>query len=370
MTKTTKIVIGVAVVLIIIVGIWYLSSKKTVSPQEKATIKIGAILPLTGDEANLGQSAKNAILLAQSQLAQNTKYNYEVIFEDDAMDPTKTSTALNKLVNIDKIDAVMSFTSGPGNVVSASTQTNKIIHFSNASDANVAKGDFNFIHWTPPEAEAKKLVEELKSRNITSIALIGMQQQGIIATSNFVKQESAKSGIAINYEEMVQPGTRDFKTIISKIMEAKPQIIVMELFSPELEILAKQIKELGVTTPLTTIESFEFTTQPELFEGYWYIQAAESSDKFNSAYTAKFNATPQLGSPYAYDSFNLIVYGFEHAGSNSSSKPTLESIVGELLKVKDFSGVVGNLTMQQNHIVWSDATVKIIKDGNPTILKK
>ncbi len=49
----------------------------TLSPQrgEKQTVKIGVILPLTGSQANLGQSAKNAVLLAQEKLGK-TKFNY------------------------------------------------------------------------------------------------------------------------------------------------------------------------------------------------------------------------------------------------------------------------------------------------------
>lgn len=367
MNKNTKIIIGVIVVLIVIGGIWYGVSKQ---PEEQGVIKIGAILPLTGDSAFMGQSAQKAILLAKEQMPGGKRYNYELIFEDGESDAVTAVSALNKLINIDKVDAIISFTSTQGNPISPITQQNKIIHFCVASDANVAKGEFNFIHWTPPESEAEKFVEEMQTRNLRKMALIAVQDPGLIETWKISKEKLQKAGIEITNEEWFIPGTRDFRTIILKIQKSNPEIIDIGAWSPELEILAKQIKELNVNIPLTTVEAFEFTEKPDLFEGYWYIQGAEANEKFNNDYFAKYNDRPQVGAANGYDIFNLIILGFENAGKNYKDKPTPESVVQELLKVKDFPGVLGKLTMRKDGIVWSDAVVKIIKDGKPTLLKR
>jgi len=363
MNKTTKIILGIVVLVIIVVlvAVFY-------KPAPKEAIKIGAILPLTGSMAYSGESLRDAILLAQSQLPKESKYTYEVIFEDDALDPVKASTAINKLINIDKVDAVISTGSGSGNVISSLTQQNKVIHFGVTSDLNVAKGEFNFIHWTPPESQAKKFVEEIKNRGIKKLAFIGVQHEGTKAKWEKAKEELNKIGIEVVTEEWFPFGTRDFKTIILRAKQVNPDIVMIQALSPELEIFAKQAKELDIGIPLTTIEAFEYTKQPELFEGYWYIQAAEPTDKFTTEYITKYNDIPKLGSPYAYDSFNLIVEGFERVGKNYKGEPTPETIVQELLKIKDFLGAAGTLTMKENGIIWSDAVVKMIKNGKPVII--
>lgn len=366
MSKTTKIIIGTIVAIIVIAGIWYGVGRK---PAEEEVIKIGAILPLTGGMAQNGESLRNAILLAKSQLSNKTKYTYEVIFEDDELNPVKASNAINKLINIDKVDAVISTGSGSGNVISPLTQQNKIIHFGITSDRNVAKGEFNFIHWTPPESQAKKFAEEIKIRGIKKLAFIGVQHEGTRAKWEKTKKELEAIGTEIVAEEWILFGTRGFGTPILKIKQSQPEIIMVQLLSPELEIFAKQIKELNITTPLTAIESFEYTKQPELFEGYWYIQSAGPLDKFTTEYLTKYNNTPKLGAPYAYDSFNLIVEGFEKAAKKFKNKPIPGSVVEELLKIKDFSGAAGNLTIREDGIIWSDAVVKMIKDGKPVIIK-
>ena len=142
MSKTIKSIIGIIIVIIIIGGIWYGVSRKSA---EEGVIKIGVIAPLSGNLAFLGEGYKNAFLLAKEGL-KNTRYNYELIFEDDQMEPAKTATALQKLISIDQVNAVVSFTSGPANVISPIAEQNKIIHFGIATDPNAAIGEYNFMH--------------------------------------------------------------------------------------------------------------------------------------------------------------------------------------------------------------------------------
>ncbi|MEK7673652.1 MAG: ABC transporter substrate-binding protein, partial [Patescibacteria group bacterium] len=145
MQKNTSTIVAVIVVILIVGGlIWWGKSQTPTGPKE--TIKIGFVGPLSGDLAFIGESDKNAILLAKDEL-KDTKFNYEVIVEDVQIDPKLTANATNKLINIDKVDGIISVSSGIGNVVSPITEQNKTIHFGLASDSNIAKGIYNFIHW-------------------------------------------------------------------------------------------------------------------------------------------------------------------------------------------------------------------------------
>ena len=57
--------------------------KKTDTPKtDKPVVKIGAILPLSGDLAVWGNSEKQGLLLAQEDLPHSTKYSYQLIFDD------------------------------------------------------------------------------------------------------------------------------------------------------------------------------------------------------------------------------------------------------------------------------------------------
>jgi len=366
MNKTLKVVL-IIIALIIIVGLIWSGVKQTQQNNnsgEKQTVKIGVILPLSGSSAFMGEAAKNAVLLAQEKLT-DTKFNYELVFEDDQLETKFTSNAITKLINVDRVDAVISFSSGSGNVVAPMTQNNKTLHVGIASDSNIAKGEYNFIHWTPPASEAEKWVEEVQKRGYKKVAFLGMNQQGLIAVLDAVKSEIKGTNIQLVNEQLFNMGTKDFKVIIEKAKQANPDIVLIQCFSPDLEIFAKQYQELGIEIPLTSIEAFEFSEQMELFEGRWYIQGAENTPNFNTAFQGKYNDDPQLGSAFGYDAFNLIVEAYERAGSIDNQKA-----INQMNQIKDFPSAVGLISVGKDGIVWSEAVVREIRNGKPVTIGK
>ena len=337
---------------------------------EKPVVKIGATLPLTGPLAFLGQGAQNSILLAEDYLKnKETKFNYVVIFEDDKFEVKEASTTTSKLINVDKADAIISFSSGIGNVVSPITQSNKVLHIgAGTSDPNVAKGKYNFIHWTTPQEENRVFVKELEERGIKKLALIEVNQQGVFALANDLENKIKGTNIKIVSRERFNSGIKDFRTILLKSKEENPEIYLILAFSPDIEVLTKQAKELGITK-LTTVESFELTNQPELFEGLWYVNGADPTNKFLNSYKEEYNQNPPFLSANAYDVFNLIVEAYENAGEKTKGKPTTEQAAEELSKLIGYNGAVGVLTISREGIIDSKASVRMIKNGKPITIK-
>lgn len=73
------------------------------------TVKFGAILPLTGTLANIGDGMKNAMLLAVREINGQGGINgkiVELVIEDSACNPSNGVSAATKLVSIDKVLAV------------------------------------------------------------------------------------------------------------------------------------------------------------------------------------------------------------------------------------------------------------------------
>ncbi|MBW2969889.1 ABC transporter substrate-binding protein [Candidatus Woesearchaeota archaeon] len=344
-------------------------TKQVVQPAEKAVVKIGATLPLTGDLAFLGEASKDALELSLKEVS-GTKYKYELVFEDDKLDPKLAATAATKLISVDNVDAIVSISSGIGNVVSPIADQNKVIHFSSAaSDANVAKGPLNFIHWTPPDEEGKIWVKEAQSRGYKRIAIIAMQQQGAIAIKDSMKKYLPGTGMEVVSEQLYNIGDKDFKTLITKAQQSKPDVYFLMAFSPELDILHKQMKDLGVKEPISGIESFELSDDPSQFEGEWYINAADTSNEFIEKYTAAYGKNPQLGAANSYDILKLIVEGYEKAGKDASVKPSHEAVADAIMQITDFKGALGTVRVEEDGIVWSPASVRIIQDGKPATLK-
>src|ERR1700749_3584296 len=122
MNTGNQIWIWVVVAIVVIGGGWWLLSSHPANNTSGAngpTIKIGLILPLTGPQANIGEAGKNAADLAIAKINADSslKYKYELDIQDDSFDPAKTVSAVQKLLSVDQVNAVISVGSGPGNVV-------------------------------------------------------------------------------------------------------------------------------------------------------------------------------------------------------------------------------------------------------------
>ena len=122
MKKSTIWGIIVLVLVVIIVAVSGKSgSKSKVTSNEP--IKIGLSLPLTGDLSFIGEADKNAAQLALADINSNpnNKHTYQLLFEDDAFDAQKAASAANKLINVDKVNALVSVGSTAGNSISTTS---------------------------------------------------------------------------------------------------------------------------------------------------------------------------------------------------------------------------------------------------------
>jgi branched-chain amino acid transport system substrate-binding protein len=335
----------------------------------KPTIKIGVSAPLTGDNAHIGEGLRDALIFAKEDLSEDTKYNYEFVFEDDGLQARRAASAANKLINIDKVDALVSVSSGTGGAISPIANRNKVLHFGIASERSVADGEYNFIHWTPPLEQARLMSKELNRRGVKRLAIMTLNHPGTLSPLNALKASLEGTSVEIVSSETINPGERDFRSILAKSRRTNPEVYLLMLLTPELEIATRQIREAGIDIPLTAIESFSLSSNPELFEGSWYVDAAEAEKGFYTRFQARFNKGPSLGAPNAYDIFNLIVHGYENTPvSDDNKKPEMRRVVDTLHQVKDMSAMMGKLTIDKQGIVFSPASVKIIKNGKPEAL--
>ena len=249
------------------------------------------ILPLTGDASFIGEAAKKFGNFSQRKFWKD-KNTYELIFEDDQADSKKTVSAFRKLVDVDKIRAVGTGFAGPGNAIAPLSEKEKIIHFSIASDLNIAKDKkFVFNHWIKPENEAGVYIKEAKKQGLKKIAMIATNQQGIIAIRDALLKEDPT--IFILKDELFNPQEKDFRTAVIKAKNEGADSFLMMLLPGQLTSLVKQIKDLKINVPLTSVESFEYDLEAvPLLEGVqWYVTSDPVHLKISPQVIKKENIT-------------------------------------------------------------------------------
>ncbi len=362
MNKTLKIFVGLIVAAAVVSGGYVFSMSKKPALKEKATYTIGMIAPLTGDVGFVGVGMKDAVLMAQEQMGK-TKYNYKFIFEDSRYDPKISASGANKLINVDKVDAIISIGYGGPIVAPLATKYN-ILHFAIEIQPEIANGENNFIHWTPVKRLVGLLIEEMQKKGFEKVAVFRtVSLPAWIAYMDYFQKGIEGTNIKIVSDQSFQDDEKSFQSMIAMAKQAEPDVYLLLTQVPAIEIVVKQLREAGVDAPLTGIESFEQVKDLSLFEGQWYIGPVDATESFNSAYEAKYEKTPPVCSPNAYDIANLIETAVERAGSSPSEKPPTKAVVRELLKIKNFDGALGNLTVDKEGIVLSEAKVKMILNG-------
>ena len=197
------------------------------------------------------------------------------------------------------------------------------------------------------------------------MALIEQNQPGVLAVVNALKSQLAGTDIKLVTDQKFDAGETDYRTIIAKAKTegSKADIWLLEALSPDLEVMATQMKEEGITKPVTCVEAFEFTDKPQLFEGDWFVDSADTQQWFIDEYTKKYNSVPKTGSGNAYDSIKMLIAAFEATG-NGKTKPTESSVQQYLASLKGFNGAMGNnLSIDPDGIVITQATLKMISGG-------
>lgn len=305
-----KKVLGVVVIVVMVIGVVFVMNARE---HESEAVHIGIALPLSGPAAFLGESARQAAQMALED-AGSTRYAYELVIEDDAFNPVQTATIAQKFTTVDDVVAMITFGSGTAQAANPIAEAAQVPHIALASDPTVADGAYNFIHWTPAFTQGELMAQELVRRGVTRLAIVDTLHPGPQAITQTVKTSLAGSGVTIVSEELTTVGQTDFRTAVQKIKQANPDMILLEQFSPEIELTVRQLREAGVTTPVTSVEAIAWSGEPSLFEGTWFVVDSKVNEDFKDAYTKRFGSAPKSGATYVYDLVTLIINEQERAG--------------------------------------------------------
>ncbi len=356
MSKITKIIVGIVVIIAVI---WIVAANVRTHSVSGDTIKIGVVAPLTGGGAIFGQSLVDAIKLAQEDL-KNTKKTYQVIIEDDGTNPAQSASAGHKLVDIDKVSALISITSGTGNSIKPIAAAATIPHICICADITVSDNQYNFTDSLIPADEAGVYIAEAKKRGIKSVAIWSQIQSGIDALVGALKDQLPAAGITLAYNDRYDGSIRDFKTTIVKGQKTNPDSFFILAFPPSLDIIGQQFKDAGISK-ISAISAFGITVNPSIFEGYWYTDPNLTDpgfrDRFEKSFPGvRFNVR---AAPYGYDAFMILTNAFE-SGQDAADY---------IKNLKTYAGKVGETTKTLDSGNFrSTAAIWTIKNGRSELL--
>jgi branched-chain amino acid transport system substrate-binding protein len=324
-------------------------------------LKIGVSAPLSGDIAGLGKSTKNAILLAQEEI--NAKGGVKVggvmqkvtfIIDDDENKPESTATVFQKLINQDKVVAIIgsqsSKCSNAGAPIAESAGIPQISPWS--TNPNVTKGKKYVFRACFVDTYLGRILARFAKNKLkagTSAVLYDVASDANKGIAEVYRDEFAKAGGKIVAFETYNTNDKDFSAQLSKIKAANPDVLFLPNYFNEVPLQVQQARKLGLTCTIIGNDAWDnpelITLGGKIMEGTYFANHYSpdvdrpASREFIAKYRKKFNAQVDAAAALTYDSVYLLVNAIERAG-----KADPKAIRDALAATRDFSGVTGTIT--------------------------
>jgi branched-chain amino acid transport system substrate-binding protein len=372
--KKGWIIGGVIIVVLIIVAI-VLGITQPWKPGEPEVIKIGAILPLTGDAAEYGKNGQMGIDLAVEEINDEGGINgklVEIIYEDSKADPKEGVVAFNKLNDIDQVPIIIGpFASSVTLAVAPVAEEKRVVLLSPVSSAPAITdaGDYIFRNSTTDEYEgpvmANYAMKELGYTKFATFTINNDYGQGLAKV--FADTVTANGG-KILIQETFEPSSTDFKTQLLKIKEEEPQALYI-IGQKEVPNILIDMQELDFTSPqIISSVMFEdpdnIEKAPDIAEGVIYsfpsfdpLEGDDVAKDFGAGFEKKYRKTPEIFAALSYDAAKITALAIKKGGYDS------DGIKEALYKISDFPGVCGNTTFDENGDVDKPIGVKTVKDA-------
>jgi len=342
------------------------NKKENAQANGKPTIKIGATLPLSGNLSYIGEGAKNALnMVMEKWQKKDTKYNYQIVFEDDIVKPQQAAINAQKFINIDKSKVVVSVFGVVDRPVDDIANQNKVISLScSFGKADLPKYGLNTS--SQNEEIYASALRELKKRNAKTVALLGSQSAVSDVLLGYAAEHLPKEGIEVIFNERYAIGETDYRLSIQKMEQKAPDYYILFGVEPMNSIFVKQYYELTGKNNLGSLGTFaniSLKVFPPV-NGVWSIYQLSDNEDFEKEYFAKYQNRVEACSANLYDGLDMIIKAFESTKPREGNKlPDNADVLQTVKDFKTWNGAFGEMKIEPNGIMRMDVPVRVYKDG-------
>jgi len=327
------------------------------------TIKVGIVLPLTGDQAKFGEIEKQSfdLALAEINAAGGVKgKKLELIIEDDTGRPEVGRSVVEKLITKDKVVMLGGgYSSSVTYAVAGVCQQNQMPFLVNTGSAdNISTSGWDWIfRLNPPVSEYASSVESLLKDVIKPTSVAILHENSLFGTSGAKEFEKTceTAQIKVLLKEGYESGGIDYKPVLMKVKQLNPDIVYMVSYIMDASLLMKQAKELKLT-PKMFIGGAAGFTLPEFQQN-----AGVASEKVISA-TLWHEVLPYPGAMDYYKKF-VAKFGKPTEYHGAEAYAAAYVIADVLKRAKSFSPADIKQALSETNLMTVFGPVKFISYG-------
>ena len=319
-------------------------------------VAIGAILPLSGDNASFGITARNAYQIAEDDARQQGRIPLRLVYGDSRLDTKEALAEYGRLVHQEHVAGFVEAT-GSGIALAlgdlAARDQVPILSGVDTSPLLTTQGGPFFFRVVPSDAYSSKvLCTWAIEKGLKSGVLVVNQQNGwavgfkSATTSAYRDQGGAMPDDAIL---SVTDETVDFNSAIAQLQKKNPQAWFVGLMGRQAGLFVQQAAARGIKGPFLGVDNLaqsEFVDAAGAAQTRAWLELpseikSAAAASFSAKYLQRFQRQPDSLAFEAYDAYFVMLGAVELA--QKSGQPVSGAAIQRQLKATDFEGLTGRV---------------------------
>jgi branched-chain amino acid transport system substrate-binding protein len=309
------------------------------------TVKIGLIIPMTGQQASTGKQIDAAVKLYQQQHGTSVAgKKIEVILKDDGAIPDNTKRIAQELIVNDKVSVIAGFGVTPTALAVAPLATQaKVVELVMAAGTSIITERSPYIartSFTLPQSSVIMADWALKNNIKKVVTMVSDYAPGADAEKSFSDQMKAGGGEIISAIR-IPLANPDFAPFLQRAADAKPDALFVFVPSGQGGTFMKQYVERGLDKAGIKLIGPGDVTDDDLLPTMGdavigavtaHIYSASHPSKMNKDYVAAFekayNFRPNFMSVAGYDGMHLIYEALKKTNGDADGDKLIGAMKG------------------------------------------
>jgi len=346
-------------------------------------IKIGAVSCLTGALSTFGVSSIQGAKLAVEEInaaGGTLGQPIQLIVEDNGSKAGETATILRKFISQDKVVAVLGGLTSSSTMEGAPLAQAAKLPLLTPSATNIAVTKIGnyifrscFIDPFTGQMMARFALDRLQAKE--AIVITDVKQDYSVGLTDAIRLYFSQSGAKILSTLSYSSGDTDFRTQLTAIRMAHPEVVFLPGYYTEAALILLQARQLGIRCPFVGGEGWDSPTLVQVAgkaaDGNYYIDHFSAADpdpkvqKFVQTYRAKYATLPDALAALWYDGARLLAQAVQRAGSADPGK-----VRDALAATRDFDGVTGRISIDDNRNASKPGVILEIVNGEPKMVQQ
>ena len=341
-------------------------------------INLGVLLPMTGSVAAFGQMEWLGIQTAHKMTDKVLGRKVKLVLEDSKSDQTEAADAVERLIREHKVSGIIGGTTSAEALAGGSIAEKYGIPMISPSATNLLvtrdkKYVFRACFDDSFQSQAAARQARIAMGAGTAAVIVDIAQADYsVGLGNLFLKAFREMGGKVLLTAYIQTGDRDFRSQLSEVQAANPDIIYAPNYYTEDALLAKQIKELGIKAPILMADGAHVSelirdggkaVEGVYLTSHFSLEAVSTNlgRRFVARFKKKYERDADGFAALGADAYFILTGAIGRAKSTEGAE-----IRAALTAMKNYKGVTGAIKIEDDGKTVKRLVIDRVQNGRFT----